>query len=63
MINKLKSYPKQIDNMTSDPSLLEPEYRDPNIGTGKTSGNPTLEDGKAQRVPYSRLDTSQLELI
>jgi hypothetical protein len=30
MINNLKSYPKQIDNMTSDPPP-QTEYRDPNI--------------------------------
>jgi hypothetical protein len=30
MINKLKSYPKQKDNMTSDP-LPQTEHRDPNI--------------------------------
>jgi hypothetical protein len=30
MINKLKSYPKQIDNMTSDPPP-QTEHRDPNI--------------------------------
>jgi hypothetical protein len=30
MINTLKSYPKRIDNMTSDPPPQN-QYRDPNI--------------------------------
>jgi hypothetical protein len=34
MINKLKSYAKQIDNMTSDPSP-QTEHRDPNIPNRK----------------------------
>jgi hypothetical protein len=34
MINKLKSYPKQIDNITSDPPP-QPEHRDPNIPNRK----------------------------
>jgi hypothetical protein len=34
MINKLKSYPKQIDNTTSEP-LSQTEHRDPNITNWK----------------------------
>jgi hypothetical protein len=38
MINKLKSYPKQIDNITSDPPPQN-EYRDPNILNRKDTDN------------------------
>jgi hypothetical protein len=63
MINKLQSYPKQIDNMTSD-SLPQTVHRDPNIVNWEDiRAIPIPDDERPQRVPYSGLDPSRLELI
>jgi hypothetical protein len=63
MINKLKSYPKRIDNKTSDllTQTKHPRSQHPELEIHPAL--PTLEDGRHPRVLYCGLDTSRLELI
>jgi hypothetical protein len=57
MINMLKSYPKQIDNMTSD-TPPQTEHRDPNILNRKDIWQHQLQRSEGSREYHTPVQTS-----